>query len=198
MRRLLILVAFINVVVLGSGVILYGLTHSGQREPTKTVLLVGFFLIFLMLIPLCIYMIRQMIAQDKQLRRYGIANISTWQLLRMKCDGTKPYQREAKLQLILFIGCAFVVLSLPIISLSLSAIMPYPDGSDIGKSDQQLQVEWHQLQTYKDTLSQTEHFLDAVCWLGAPICVLTYALLSKDLTTLKTGKLTKKVKRRSN
>lgn len=163
MRRTLILVAFINVVVLGSGVILYGLTHSGQREPTRTVLLVGFLLIFLMLIPLCIYMIQQERAKGKQLRRYGIANISTWQLLRMKSEVTRPYRRETKLQLIPLIGCAFVVLSLPIVSLSLSAIMPYPDSSDVGKSDQQLQVEWHQLQTYKDTFSQTELFIDFVC-----------------------------------
>ncbi|GHO83303.1 hypothetical protein [Dictyobacter formicarum] len=185
MRRILILVAFITCVVGGSGVILYGLTHSAQHEPTRTILLAGLLLIFLTLIPLGIYVIRQMIAQDKQLRRYGIANISLWQLLRMKSEGTRPYRRETKLQLILFVSCAFVVLAFPIVGLCLPVIMPDPYSSDAGKSDQQLQVEFHQWQAYQDTFSQTEHFIDWACCLEFPVGCLTYALLSKDLTQLK-------------
>ncbi|GLV57989.1 hypothetical protein KDH_48230 [Dictyobacter sp. S3.2.2.5] len=185
MRRTLIVVAFINCVVLSSSVILDGLMHSDQHEPARTFLLTGLLLIFLTLIPLSIYVIRQMMAQDKQLRRYGIANISMWKLLRMDGEVTRPYRRETKLQFILFINIAFVVLAWPIVGLCLPVIMPDPYSSVAGKSDQQLQVELHQWQAYKDTFSQTEHLIDWACCLEFPVGSLIYALLSKDLTQLK-------------
>ncbi|GCE04703.1 hypothetical protein KDAU_20320 [Dictyobacter aurantiacus] len=89
-----------------------------------------------------------------------------------------------KLQLILFISIAFVVLSLPLVGLCLPVIMPDPYTSDAGKNDQQLQVEYHQWQAYKDTFSQTEHLIDWACYLEFPAGCLIYASLGKDLIKL--------------
>lgn len=159
MRIALLLLSGINVVLLGADEIFYGLLDLTKQPQLNQVdqIIKTFALasLFISLILLAIYVIRQITAQDRQFRKQGIVKISNIKLWRMKSPKVKPYKREAMLQFALFV-------SLPIFGLFRpTADLMYP---------------------YAAIPSKPVILLHWAGMLGMNLCLLIYAILSKDLT----------------
>ncbi|GHO75025.1 hypothetical protein KSD_27960 [Ktedonobacter sp. SOSP1-85] len=159
MCKALLLLSGVNVVLLGADEILYGLLDLTKRPQLNQVdQIIKIFTLaslFISLVLLGIYVIRQMIAQDRQLRKQGIVNISNIKLWRMKSPKVKPYKRESILQFALFLSFPIFGLFRPIADL---------------------------MYLYAMTPPKSVTLLHWVGILSMHLCLLIYAILNKDLT----------------
>lgn len=158
MRKALLLISCINFVALGVDEIFYGLLdltkHPQLNLFDKIIKPFTLASLFISMILLMIYIIRQISAQDQQLRKQGRKNTSSKNILRMKSQKIRPYKREALLQKALFLSFPIFGLIRPVADL----MFPYTTAS----SKPVILLHW-------------------VSILGIHLCLLIYALLSKDL-----------------
>lgn len=157
MRITLLLLSCVNIVVLGADEILYGLLDL-TKQPQLNQLdqmskLFALASLFISLILLGIYVIRQITARDRQLKKQG-RKIYSGNILHTTSPKTRPYRRESWLQWALFFSFNIVGL------LRAIANLLYP---------------------YATRTAKLETLLDYAGILGLHLCVLIYAILSKDL-----------------
>lgn len=159
MRIALLLLSCVNIVVLGADEILYGLLDIMQQPQLDQIdKIIKIFILaslLISLIILAIYVTRQITVKDRQLRKQGIVNVPKITLWRMKSLKVKPYKRESILQFALFLSFPIIGLLRPV------ADLMYP---------------------YATTPSKPVTLLHWAAILGMYLCLLIYALLSKDLT----------------
>lgn len=159
MRKALLLLSCVNVVLLGVDELLYGLLDLMKQPQLSQVdqIVKAFALASLLvsLILLGIYVIRQIIVRDRQLKKRGRRKVFSGNILHTTSPEIKPYRREAWLQWALFF-CFNIVGFLRAV-----ANVMYP---------------------YATRTSKLETLLDWAVIFGLYLCVLVYAALSRDLT----------------
>jgi hypothetical protein len=176
MRKVLIAVSLLSLALLGAW-LLWDILASATVAPSTTLaitIVIGFFVTLVETGILVIYMIRQALAREPYLKRQSGEAKTDWQLLWRKDIKSRPYKREALLQLALIVSIVLIVISHDAIGLVLPQITP---------------PGLYALQTYGpqqvyEGYERLKLILDAAEAFSFPTAILIYACLSKDLSVL--------------
>jgi len=159
-RKALIIVSLGNVFFLIASLVILDLSVlPGFRFWSFRLEIVGILFMPIVFIFFAVYYLRQGRTIGRQVKQRGMVRLTQRDIFHHTTAEAKPYIREARLTLIVWVGGACTAILPYVVNL----VIPYA-------------IYPH------DTEQQIQTAPDLVCFLAFPVSILVYAILSKDFT----------------